>query len=250
MLCNWRFLAIYSEWDIRMIRDYVALDVETTGLNPAEDRIIEIGMAKVLDGVIVAKYATLVNPQAFISERITSITGITDKMVEDKPVIAQIIRDIVEFIGDLPILGHNIVFDYGFIKKAAINNGIKFERQGIDTLKLARRLLPEVPKKSLPFLCEYFGIDAGNSHRAYDDAISAIRLFEKMYEIKPEDPGFDELIVLKASVKKDSPITPAQKSFLASLITKHALVLDVDVDGLTKSKASKIIDGIISQYGR
>lgn len=233
-----------------MIRDYVALDVETTGLNPAEDRIIEIGMARVIDGVIVAEYSTLVNPQAFLSERITSLTGITDEMLKGKPVIKDIIADIMEFIGDLPILGHNVVFDYGFIKKAAINNGIKFERNGIDTLKLSRRLLPEVPKKSLPFLCEHFGIDAGNSHRALDDAISAIKLFEKLYEIKPEDTGFDELITLQCNVKKDSPITPAQKNYLSALLERHNLSLDIEIEGLTKSKASKIIDGIISEYGR
>ncbi len=233
-----------------MIRDYVALDVETTGLNPAEDRIIEIGMARVIDGVIVAEYSTLVNPQAFLSERITSLTGITDEMLKGKPVIKDIIADIMEFIGDLPILGHNVVFDYGFIKKAAINNGIKFERKGIDTLKLSRRLLPEVPKKSLPFLCEHFGIDAGNSHRALDDAISAIKLFEKLYEIKPEDTGFDELITLQCNVKKDSPITPAQKNYLSALLERHNLSLDIEIEGLTKSKASKIIDGIISEYGR
>ncbi|MBQ4283610.1 MAG: 3'-5' exoribonuclease [Lachnospira sp.] len=233
-----------------MIKDYVALDVETTGLNPSEDRIIEIGMVKVIDGVIADEYTTLINPQAFISERITSLTGITQAMVSDKPVMSEVIGDIMTFIGELPILGHNVVFDYGFIKKAAINNGYQFEKKGIDTLKLARRLLPEVPHKTLAFLCEHFGIDAGNSHRALDDTYSAIRLFEKMYEIKPEDAGFNELMVLQCSVKKDSPITEAQRKYLLALIKKHSLALDVDVEGLTKSKASKIIDGIISEYGK
>lgn len=233
-----------------MIKDYVALDVETTGLNPAEDKIIEIGMVKVADGVIVEKYSTLINPQTFLSERITSLTGITQEMLTDKPVMADVIADIMNFIGELPILGHNVIFDFGFIKKAAVNNKYKFERSGIDTLKLARRLLPEVPHKNLEYLCEYFGIDAGNSHRALDDAISAIRLYEKLHEIKPDDTGFDELITLNYNVKKDSPITPAQKSYLTALLDKHALKLDVDMAGLTKSKASKIIDGIISEYGK
>ncbi len=233
-----------------MIKDYVALDVETTGLNPAEDRIIEIGLVKVIDGVIKEKYSMLINPQTVISERITLLTGITQDMVEGKPVISDIIGEVMEFIGDLPILGHNVIFDFGFIKKAAVNNGYRFERSGIDTLKLARRLLPDVPHKNLEYLCDYFGIDAGNSHRALDDAISAIRLFERLYEIAPADSGFDELIMLNYNVKKDSPITPAQKNYLKALLEKHTLCHPEDIDTLTKSKASKMIDTIISQYGK
>lgn len=233
-----------------MIKDYVALDVETTGLNPAEDKIIEIGMVKVKNGVVADKYSTLIDPRQLLDERIVQLTGITQDMLEGQPVIADVIGDILEFMEDLPILGHNVTFDYGFIKKAAINNGYKFERMGIDTLKLARRVLPELPQKKLPFLCQHFGIDAGNSHRAYDDAVSAVKVYEKLWEISNGDVGLDELMILKCSVKKDSPVTAAQKSYLTALVTKHSLTLDVDVESLTKSKASKLIDGIISQYGK
>ena len=73
------------------LQDFICIDLETTGLNPKRDRIIEIGMARVIDGVIVAEYSTLVNPQAFLSERITSLTGITDEMLKGKPVIKDII---------------------------------------------------------------------------------------------------------------------------------------------------------------
>ena len=222
-----------------MINTFVALDIETTGLNPAEDKIIEIGMAKISDGEIVDSYSTLVNPGIRISERITMITGITDDMVEGKPAI---ISDIVDFTKDMPILGHNVIFDYSFIKKAAVNSGLDFKKSGIDTLKLSRRLLPEVPHKTLEYLCGYFGIDAGNSHRAYDDALSAMKLYEKLHQIKPDDTGFDELIELNYSAKKDSPITAAQR--------KHGLEPVEDIDALTKSRASKLIDNIISNYGK
>ena len=161
-----QYLVIYLEMDYTMINTFVALDIETTGLNPAEDKIIEIGMAKISDGEIVDSYSTLVNPGIKISERITMITGITDDMVEGKPAITEIISDIVDFTKDMPILGHNVIFDYSFIKKAAVNSGLDFKKSGIDTLKLSRRLLPEVPHKTLEYLCGYFGIDAGNSHRA------------------------------------------------------------------------------------
>ena len=233
-----------------MINNYIALDIETSGLNPASDKIIEIGMAKVIDGRIEDKYSCLINPQEMISERITQLTGITQQMLNDKPVINDVIFEIIDFMQELPILGHNVIFDYSFIKKAAVNNNIKFERQGIDTLKLARRLLPEVEHKNLEYLCRYFNIDAGNSHRAYDDAVSAIKIFNALYCIKPDDNGFDELITLNYQVKKDSPITQAQKRYLLSLIEKHGIILAQDVEALTKSKASKLIDGIIGQYGK
>lgn len=233
-----------------MIENFVAIDIETSGLNPAEDKIIEIGMVKVIEGKIADKYETLVNPRLLIGERITQLTGITQDMLEQKPFIEDIIGDIIAFTEDLPVLGHNVIFDYSFIKKAAVNSGLKFEKTGIDTLKLARRLLPELEHKNLEYLCEHFGIEAGSSHRAYDDAVSAMKLFYVPHDIKPDDSGFCELMTLNYSVKKDSPITPAQRSYLSALVTKHNVTLPCEIDSLSKSRASKLIDGIISEYGR
>ncbi len=233
-----------------MIDTYIALDTETTGVCAASDRIIEIGMAKVVDGKVVDSYKTLINPQMNISDRITQITGITNADVSDKPVMKDIIGDIMEFMEDMPILGHNIIFDYKFIKKAAINNSYEFERNGIDTLKMARRILPEQPHKSLEFLCAQLGIDAGHSHRAYDDALSAMQLYNRLYEIAPDDIGFTTLIPLVAAVKKDSPITAAQVRYLTALSQKHSVIIDEPIEGMTKSHASKLIDSIISQYGK
>lgn len=245
-----QFLAIYWEWVLRMIEKFVALDIETTGLNPAEDKIIEIGMAKVEQGRIVSQYDMLINPRLTLSPRICDLTKITQDMLVNQPSIEEIIGEVIEFIGDAPILGHNIIFDYSFIKKAAVNQHKTFEKQGIDTLKLARRLLPEVPHKNLEYLCQYFQIDAGNSHRAYDDAVSAMQVFYRLHELHPEDAGFDELIALNYNVKKDSPITPAQKRYLTALLAMHGISFTEDIDALTKSRASKVIDSIISQYGR
>ena len=233
-----------------MINSFVALDIETTGLNPAEDKIIELGMAKVQDGSIVDSYSTLINPNIILDQRIIELTGITQEMLAGKPVIADIIQEVIDFIGDLPLLGHNIIFDYSFIKKAAVNNKLKFDKSGIDTLKIARRLVPEAENRRLSYLCEYFSIDAGNSHRAYDDAISAMQLYYRMYGINPNDTGFTELTELNYSVKKDTPITPAQKKYLTALVTLHNVELKEDIETLTKSRASKLIDGIISEYGR
>lgn len=233
-----------------MIKSYVALDLETTGINPSSDRIIEIGAIKIIDGEETERFNTFVNPRMRISERITGITGITDEMVEDAPLIEEIIEELVKFVGELPILGHNILFDYSFIKCAAVANGIIFEKEGIDTLKIARRILPSDVSKKLEFLCKYLNIDPGSSHRAYDDARSARILYEKLYEICPEDEGFVKTQKLEFGIKKKSPITPAQLKYLKALVQMHNITLDTEPESMTKNEASRQIDRILSTYGR
>ena len=104
--------------------------------------------------------------------------------------------------------------------------------------------------KNLNVLCAYFQINPGNSHRALDDAVSAHQLYYKLYAVKPDDEGFRETLPLNYTVKKDTPVTAAQKRYLAALVSYHGLTLEQDIDSLTKSKASKIIDGIISEHGK
>ncbi|MDO5402524.1 MAG: exonuclease domain-containing protein [Eubacteriales bacterium] len=233
-----------------MIDNYVALDLETTGLNPSRDRIIEIGMARFENGTLTADYEQLIHPGMSLPEHITQLTGINDNMLKDKPLIGDVIGDIIAFIGENPILGHNVIFDYSFLKKAAVNSGRKISLRGIDTLKIARRVLPEAEHKSLEYLCQYFDINPGHSHRALDDALSAAMLFEKMHEIKPEDSGFQLTTQLIYAVKKDSPITAAQRRLLTALLEHNSLQLEQEIDMMTKSEASRQIDLIISQYGK
>lgn len=233
-----------------MINRYVALDIETTGLNPAVDRIIEVGMARVEYGQITQKYSTLVYPGISVSERITELTGIHNEELAGKPRIEEIIGDITRFIGDWPILVHNVTFDFSFLKRAAGNNGYTITDDGIDTLKIARRLLPELEHKNLSFLCQYFNIDPGRSHRAYDDAVSASVLYGKLEKLKPEDNSFSNTTKLVYVVKKDSPITPPQRRYLAALVEKHNINLEIPVEEMTKSMASRQIDTIIAQYGK
>ncbi len=233
-----------------MINTYIALDLETTGVNPANDKIIEIGMAKVEEGKITAKYQKLIQPQRRLDNRIVQLTGITNEMLQGAPVIEEVIDEILDFIGDAPLLGHNIIFDYSFLKKAALNQSKSFEKDGIDTLKLARRLLPEVEHKNLEYLCEYFEIDAGSSHRAYDDAVSAMKLYQLLADRFPQEQGLNQVQALNYSVKKDTPITLAQKRYLTALMQYHKVELEEEIDGMTKSRASQLIDGIISEYGK
>lgn len=129
-----------------MIRDYVALDLETSGLNPSENQIIEIGMAKVCDGEITETYSRLLNPKEKLSQRIVELTGITDEMVAEQPHVSEVIDEIVSLSGICRFWDIILYLTIHF-EKACVNHGIPFEKNGIDTLKLARRLLPEVEHK-------------------------------------------------------------------------------------------------------
>lgn len=233
-----------------MIQDYVAIDLETTGTNPATDKIIEIGAAKVVNGVIVDTYATFVNPQIPISYRISQITGIHDEDVCNAPVIAEVIADVLAYTEGMPLLGHNVSFDYSFLKKAAVNSKLTFEREAIDTLKIARRVVPDLEHKTLSYLCAHFGIDPGNSHRALDDAISAKKVYDVLHELNAQDSGFQQAVQMNYSVKRDTPITPAQTSYLTKLIQYHQITIEKPVNQFTKSEASRMIDRILSERGK
>ena len=133
-------------------QDYVSVDLETTGLNPKIDKIIEIGMVIVRDGQVEQEYSTLVNPYQQLRPETVELTGIRDEMLTDAPGISRVIEKCLELCGDLPLLGHKILFDYSFLKKAAVNEGMEFEKQGIDTLKLCRKFMPGAEKKKLSIL--------------------------------------------------------------------------------------------------
>ena len=234
-----------------MTDSYIALDLETTGLSPAEDRILEIGAVKVIDGEIRETYGTLLNPGLRISPRIRELTGITDEMAAGGKDTRTAVAELVEFCGDLPLLGHNILFDYSFVKKNAVNFDLAFEKAGIDTLKLARALLPDVEHKSLTALCCHFGISQERAHRAVDDACAAMELYRRLVREFPESPqGLFEPKPLVYKAKKQGPMTPAQKGYLNDLIKYHKIALDVSIDTLTKNEASRLIDKIISTHGR
>lgn len=234
-----------------MLNSYIALDLETTGLNPKYARILEVGAVKIKDGKIIDTYDKIVNAKTYLSNQIVSLTGITQEMMEGGEEIEKVIADLLDFCKDEVILGHNISFDYSFVKKAATNQKMTFEKEAIDTLKLARRFLPELEKRSLEYLCEYYKIKQEKKHRAYHDALSASELYQVL--LKHFFVGNEEAFVpfkLHYEVKRESPITPRQKIYLIDLAKYHKISLTVKVESLSKNEASRMIDGIILQYGK
>ena len=230
---------------------YIALDLETTGLNPASDRILEIGAVKVADGKIQEVYETLVNPGMKIGARIRELTGITDEMAAGGKDTRTAVEELVEFCRDYPLLGHNILFDYSFVKRNAVNFDLQFEKEGIDTLRIARALFPEMEHRSLEALCSYYRSRQEHAHRASCDALAAMELYGRMREQFPDSP--EELFAPRPLVyksKKQGPVTPAQKGYLNDLIKYHKIALEVSIETLTKNEASRLIDKIILEHGR
>lgn len=233
-----------------MVNSYVCIDLETTGLNPKMDKIIEIGAVKVIEGNVVDTFSTYVNPGRKLEERITELTGISQEQVDDAPDITQMLPKLLDFLGDLPLLGHRVLFDYSFVKKAAVNQKRIFEKQGIDTLRIARCFLPELEKRSLEYLCKHYEI-LHHAHRALADAEATVALYQKLAsEFYEKDGKPFEPVALNYSVKKETPITKAQKERLYRLIVQHNLTVDYDVEKLTRNEASRYTDKIYEKYGR
>lgn len=234
-----------------MINNFVVLDLETTGLSVKEDQILEIGAVKVQNGEVTASYETFVNPGRKVPARITELTGIRDEMIADAPDVETAVRGFLNFCGELPLLGHNILFDYSFIKQAAVNARLDFEKEAWDTLKIARKALPDLESRSLEALCGYYQIPREHAHRAMDDVLETLTLFRKLEEnFAADHPEWFQAAPLKAKMKREVPATNAQKKYLADLIRHHGISEEPEWGTLTKSQASRKIDQIILEYGR
>lgn len=164
----------------RLPKDYIALDLETTGLSAQRDRITEIGAVKIRDGRIADRYAQLVNPGVLISPRITQITGITNAMVEHQPPIEDVLEDFIDFIGDDMIIGHNVRFDMGFLVEAehrTLQFVSNFRRPTLDTMTIDKRLFP-TERHRLVDLIRRYGIADAEEHRALSDATQTYQCLE------------------------------------------------------------------------
>ena len=234
-----------------MTTSYVAIDLETTGIGAKREKITEIGMVKVVDGAIADTYHTMVNPHREIPERIVELTGITDEMVKDAPDVEEILPQVIAFCEGFPILGHQIIFDYGFLMQAAVNMKLDFKKDAVDTLKLCRYLMPGPEKKNLGAACLYFGITPETAHRALSDAVSTHLLYEKLkdqFGEKRSDLFEAKPLIYKA--KKERPATKRQKQHLHDLLKYHRIKTTVDIDHMSGNEISRMIDKIIFTHGK
>ncbi|MFC1607790.1 helicase C-terminal domain-containing protein [Candidatus Latescibacterota bacterium] len=159
---------------------FISIDLETTGLDASLHEIIEIGAIKFENGEIVDEYSRLIKPDRAIPEFITSLTGISNDDVKRSETIGEVIPSLLRFIKGSSLMGHNVRFDVGFLRKAA---GLGNIESAIDNIELARIVLPTLPSYSLDSLIEFFALTPENRHRALDDAKITAVVFLKMIDM-------------------------------------------------------------------
>ncbi|MBQ3560057.1 MAG: PolC-type DNA polymerase III [Agathobacter sp.] len=171
---------------------YVVFDIETTGFSPDVNHIIEIGAVKVENGKIVDRFSSFVNPQVPIPYRIEELTHINDNMVIDAPTIDVVLPQFLEFCDGSVMVAHNADFDVSFIKKKAANLGVDFVPTYVDTVAMARFLLPSLNRFKLDTVAKAVGVSLDNHHRAVDDAACTAEIFVK-FIVMLEERGITDL---------------------------------------------------------
>ena len=165
---------------------YVVFDIETTGFSPLSDRIIEIGAVKVVNGTITDKFSTFVNPDIPIPFRIEQLTSINDSMVLPAPKIDKVLPDFLKFCEGCALVAHNASFDVSFIAHNAEELGLPFDPTVLDTVTLARILLPQLNRYKLDTVAKALNVSLENHHRAVDDAGATAEIFVSFLKMLKE----------------------------------------------------------------
>ena len=234
-----------------MLEDYCVIDLEMTGLNPKHHKILEVAAVRVRKKEIVSEGSMLIRQHQLLEEKITELTGIDQEMLAGAKEEDEVLDHFFGFLGEDILVGQNVIFDYSFLKQAAINRKMSFERKAADTLKIARRCLPALEKRTLDALCGYYGIEIGHHHRALDDAKATYLLYERLekeFGAVQADVFEPKPLIYKA--KRQTPATARQKKHLKELADYHKINLNLEWETLTRNEASRQVDRIISQYGR
>lgn len=160
--------------------EFVVFDIETTGLSKERDKITEIGAVKIVNGKITDSYSTFVNPGVPLSAEIIKLTGITDAMLADAPAIKEVLPEFLKFCGQAVLVAHNAGFDTGFIRAAAAGLRMQpVDNTVLDTVELARALLPELKSHKLNIVAKEMGVELRGHHRAVNDAKATAEIFIK-----------------------------------------------------------------------
>lgn len=174
--------AVKGDKNIPIDGDYVVFDVETTGFSPFKDRLTEIGAVKYSGGVIGEKFDTFVNPHMPIPYKVVELTGITDEMVRTAPDEKDAVKEFLDFCGDAVLVAHNAPFDISFITAACERSGYAFEPTYIDTVVMARALMPDLKNHKLDTVAAGLELGDFNHHRACDDAAILSEIFARLIE--------------------------------------------------------------------
>ena len=214
---------VYNSKNQSIDTEYVVLDIETTGLSFLTEKITELGAVKMKNGEIIEEFESFVNPEKPIPEKIVNITHITDEMVKDAGTIAEVLPKFLDFLGDAVLVAHNANFDIGFIRYNAEKLGYKLDNTYIDTLSLSKQVFPELKKYKLGLIAEKLGIRVDVAHRALDDVITLVKVFNVIIE-RLKEQGIKT--VTEIDIKGNENID------IKKLPTYHAIILTKNLVGL------------------
>ena len=186
---------------------FVVVDIETTGLSRFYHRITEIAAVRVSDGFVVDSFQSLVNPEVPIPRFITRLTGISDDLVKDSPVVQDVLPSFRSFLGSDVFVGHNAFFDFGFLDlnmQRYLGFGLSNSR--LCTRKLANRLFPDLPRKRLCDLCSHLNIVNSRAHRALSDVHATVGVFNHMLDLLREKGIVDVDDLLRFEKSRIKPL--------------------------------------------
>ncbi len=218
-------LAIYGDVNGSLSDEFVAFDIETTGLSANDDRITEIGAVIFRDGKPTEHFQTFVNPHRPIPREIVELTGITDHDVFDAPNEDKALGSFMDFVGERPLAAHNAEFDMGFMFACAQRSKILFKPVYMDTLTLSQALLPDLKRYKLDLVTNRLGLPEFNHHRADDDALACGRIMAKLVTMLSER-GITEKSQLEDYVREKRNANPRTHR------TRHIVLLVKDKKGL------------------
>ena len=193
-------IPIHGEQEAAFTDEYVAFDIETTGLKVSQEAITEIGAVVIQNGEITGRFQTFVDPGRHLSNEIIALTGITDQMLKGAPKPAQALKDFLTFVDGRPLVAHNAEFDIGFIRAGCREAGLPFEPTYVDTLILAQNLLPELGKYKLDIVAEHLKLPAFQHHRASDDAATCGLFLPHFFRMMEEQLGIRSLQAVNAAM--------------------------------------------------
>ncbi len=179
-------IVVHGEKNASLHDEFVAFDLETTGLSSRQDAITEIGAVILRDGEVIDRFQTFVNPERSLPKKIVELTGITDEMLRDAPKIGEILPAFLAFCGDRPLCAHNADFDIGFLTAACAHLSIPFAPTYVDTLILAQNLLPQLGKYKLNIVADALSLPEFQHHRASDDALTCGYLLMRFFRMLEE----------------------------------------------------------------
>ena len=186
-------IVVHGERNIRFDDEFVAFDLETTGLSSREDRIIEIGAVIMKNGVEMDRFQTFVDPERKLDRKIVDLTGITDDMLTGAPKIEEVLPEFLEFIGDRVLVAHNSDFDTGFIRAECARLGLEYDYTAVDTLILSQNLLPKLNKFKLNIVSDALSLPDFNHHRAADDSLTCGLIMARLMKMLEEEHDIHDL---------------------------------------------------------